>query len=176
LQTIRELRVAGQGENPIDLSNPSNLDGKIIESQVWDANSRLVSVSDDKGNTTSYRYDNLNRLIETTFADGTKNTFVFDKDSNLVQFTDNNGSIVQNIYDAVNRPVQRNITPSTSNNVKGTTSQAFEFDGLSRITKATDNNDPNSTEDDSTVERKYDSLSRLVEEIQNSKVISYKRK
>jgi YD repeat-containing protein len=137
---------------------------------VWDANSRLVSVSDDKGNTTSYTYDNRNRLVLITFADGTTHQFVYDKDSNLVQFTDNNSSVVNNTYDSLNRLVRKEIT--RANAVQGTTIQAFEFDGLSRLTRATDNNNSDTLEDDSVVERKYNSLSRLVEETQNGKVIS----
>ena len=170
LQTIRELRQNGQGGNALDLSNPSNPDGKIIEQSVWDANSRLVSVSDDKGNTTSYTWDNRNRLVLTTFSDGTTNSLAYDKASNLVQFIDNNGTVVTNTYDSLNRLIRRDIT--RANNVKGSTVQTFEYDGLSRLTLSTDNNDPTDTSDDSTVTRAYDSLGRLVEETQNGKVIS----
>ena len=44
--------------------------------------------------------------------------------------------------------------------------QDYEYDGLSRLTRATDNNDPVATGDDSLVTRAYDSLSRVVEESQ----------
>ena len=51
--------------------------------------------------------------------------------------------------------------------------QTFEYDGLSRVTKAGDNNDPANSSDDSLVQRRYDSLGRLLEESQNGKVVSY---
>ena len=172
LQTIRELATSGQGGNPLDLSNPNNPDGKIIETNVWDKNSRLVSVSDDKSNTTSYQYDNLNRGTLTTFADGTTHNFVFDRDNNVTEFRDNNGTVVTNSFDAIHRLARKAIARSTIANVVGTTLQEFQYDGLSRLTLATDNNDPNNFDDDSIVARKYDSLSRLLEEVQNGKVVS----
>src|SRR5262249_46223958 len=42
----------------------------------------------------------------------------------------------------------------------------FQYDGLSRQTMATDNNDPATTADDSLVTNAYDSLSRVIEETQ----------
>ncbi|MEW5797345.1 MAG: hypothetical protein AB1772_13450, partial [Candidatus Zixiibacteriota bacterium] len=172
LWTMRQLTTDGQGGSPLDTTNPTNPDGKIIETKTWDANSRLVSVADDKGNMTAYQYDNLNRRLTTTFADGTATVSVFDKDSNLIRYTDNNGSVIDGSFDAVGRLVQRMITPAADNGVKGTTLQTFEYDGLSRITRATDNNDPANLEDDSTVSRLYDSFSRMIEEQQNGKAIS----
>ena len=172
IQTTQELTVDGQGGSPLDLSNPANADGKITESNVWDDNSRLVSVQDDNGNTTTYEYDSLNRLTKTIFADGKFTESVYTKDHNVLQYTDNNGSVCAYTYDGSNRLLQKNITRSTTNNIVGTTQQTFEYDGLSRLTKATDNNNPNDTTDDSVVERNYDSLSRLVEEKQNGHVVS----
>ncbi|WP_372369475.1 RHS repeat-associated core domain-containing protein [Candidatus Uabimicrobium sp. HlEnr_7] len=170
IQTIKTLRIDGQGGNPIDLSNPSNIDGKIIETTIWDDNSRVKSVQDDNLNITSYEYDNLNRLIKTIWADSKETTNVFDQDSNLIQYTDNNGSVCTMTYDALHRLVKKEIFPAS--NIEGTTIQEFEYDGLSRLVKASDNNLPQDTTDDSIIERKYDSLGRVVEEIQNGKVIS----
>ncbi len=48
----------------------------------------------------------------------------------------------------------------------GTNSNNYEYDGLSRLTLATDNNDPDETDDDSVVTYSYDSLSRVIEETQ----------
>ena len=50
--------------------------------------------------------------------------------------------------------------------VVGTTKQNFQYDGLSRTTLATDNNDPTNPGDDSTVTDAYDSLGRVIEEAQ----------
>ena len=43
-------------------------------SSTYDSNGNKLSDTDARGNTTSYKYDNLNRLIETDFPDGTKKT------------------------------------------------------------------------------------------------------
>jgi hypothetical protein len=48
----------------------------------------------------------------------------------------------------------------------GTTEQNFQYDGPSRVTLATDNNDPTTSADDSVVTDAYDSLDRLLEESQ----------
>src|SRR5262249_22769866 len=48
----------------------------------------------------------------------------------------------------------------------GTNAENFQYDGLSRMTRATDNNDPTTSADDSTVTDAYDSLSRIIEEAQ----------
>ena len=171
LQSIQELTVFGQGGNPIDQTNTANPDGKIIEETNYDVNSRVASLSDDKGNATGYAYDNQNRLVLTTFADGTTKSIEYNADSQPVKTIDNSGTIVANTFDGLGRPIRRDIT--LAQGFKGTTLQTFEYDGLSRLTKATDNNDPAKTEDDSLVERRYDSLSRLLEEVQNGKVVSY---
>src|SRR5262249_13041347 len=52
--------------------------------------------------------------------------------------------------------------------VVGTNKQDFEYDGLSRLTRATDNNDPADASDDSTVTNACDSLGRVIEETQQS--------
>ena len=171
IQTIRELRLSGQGGNELDLSNPGNPDGKIIESTSYDANSRVAAVADDKGNATAYGYDSQNRLVLTIFADGSGKSIEYNADSQPIRTVDNNGNIILASFDSLGRVVRRDITPAAG--VKGTTVQTFEYDGLSRVTKAGDNNDPANSSDDSLVQRHYDSLGRLLEESQNGKVVSY---
>ncbi|WP_372371353.1 RHS repeat-associated core domain-containing protein [Candidatus Uabimicrobium sp. HlEnr_7] len=172
IKTIKELTVDGEGGNPLDLSNPSNIDGNITETSIWDDNSRLLTVQDDNSNTTTYEYDNLNRPTKTIFADGKSVTNTYSKDHNIISHTDNNGNVCTYVYDGINRIVEKNIARSVTNNIVGTTQQTFQFDGLSRLTVATDNNNPSDTTDDSIVVRNYDSLSRMLEEIQNGKTVS----
>lgn len=50
--------------------------------------------------------------------------------------------------------------------VIGTTKEDYDYDGLSRLVRATDNNDPSDPSDDSTITYAYDSLSRVIEETQ----------
>lgn len=169
LADVVELRTGGTGSGSIDTSNPANPDGKISKLYDWDGNSRLKSLTDDNGNTTTYDYDDLNRRRLETFADGTTNTYEFDGDDNLITFTDENGSVHTNVFDGINRMVSKDVVRAPG--VEGTTEWRFEYDGLSRRTKATDNNDPTSTDDDSVVELQYDSLSRLLVENQNGKTV-----
>ena len=166
----RDLRKGGTGKEAIDTSNPYNPDGKITISYVYDKNSRLVSVTDDSGNTTQYTYDDSNRLTQQTNADGKTKVFEYDKDNNLVKATDENGSVIEFTYDAINRVTQKDITKASG--IIGTTQQTFEYDGLSRLTKSFDNNDPDDSTDDATVTYAYDSLNRLIEEVQNGQAIS----
>lgn len=190
-KTIQDIRVGGigngtptldgptdpntdpaTGTNPgdRDISNTDNPDGLITETSVWDDNSRLQSVADDKGNSTSYQYDSLNRKTLDTFADTTTNSYVYDLDSNLKQLTDENGNVFTYTYDAANRKTQTSITRGTG--INGTTVQTFEYDGFGRPTKLTDNNNPAVSTDDSLVTFAYDSLSRKLEENQDGNVVS----
>jgi len=50
--------------------------------------------------------------------------------------------------------------------VVGTTKEDYDYDGLSRLVRATDNNDPSDPSDNSTITYAYDSLSRVIEETQ----------
>ena len=170
LQMIQDLRVGGVGSGPVDISNPFNTDGQIIMRSTWDGNSRLKSLADDKENLTEYNYDSLNRLTVETFADGTTKTYIYDRDDNLERHKDNIGNIQICLYDAINRRTRCDITRASG--VIGTTLATYGYDGLSRMTRITDNNDPADTGDDSTVTLAYDSLSRLIEEVQNGKVIT----
>ena len=185
---VRELRVDGQGSGLI-APTAANPDGLIVTDYDWDANSRQVQVADDGssasdqntsigviepvdplGNVTTYAYDSLDRRILETFDDLTTNAYVYDADDNNTQMTDENGSVFNHTYDGINRPVRLDITPAAG--IVGTTLQTFEYDGLSRVRLVTDNNDPGTVTDDSTVTYAYDSLSRLLEEDQNGQVIS----
>jgi RHS repeat-associated protein len=131
----------------------------------------------------------------------------YDPDNNVLIYQDENNSETFTKYDAINRSIAVRIfragkTDSFAGNpvfapspvnpiptnpslddeasptaVVGTTMQDFQYDGLSRMTRATDNNNPTTTADDSTVTDAYDSLDRIIEEAQTiggqpTKVIS----
>lgn len=165
-----DLRIGGTGSGALDLTNPANADGRILKAYVWDDNSRLKSLTDDNGNTTGYAYDQLDRLRQETFADNTQIAYTYDLDHNLATFTDANGSICSYTYDGLNRLTQKNVTRAAG--VEGSTQQTFQYDGLSRTTRLTDDNNPGTASDDSTVELRYDSLSLLLTELQNGVVVS----
>lgn len=170
LQEIRDLRVGGVGAGALDTSNPANPDGRIVTRSNWDANSRLLSQTDDNGNRARYSYDALNRLIEEGFADGTTKQYRYDRDDNLIQHVDNRDNARDCRHDAINRRMRCDITRAPG--VVGTTAVTYQYDGLSRSTRATDNNLPASATDDSVVTQAYDSLNRTIEEVQNGKAIT----
>ena len=115
--------------------------GTITTTRTWDDSSRLTSRTDDNGNTTSYDYDALDRLITIDLADGTQRSHIHDVHDNRTITTDANGTVVTQTHDRLDRLVGRTIAPASG--VLGTTTESFAYDGLSRLVLATD--------DDSTV-------------------------
>ncbi|HLK58391.1 MAG TPA: RHS repeat-associated core domain-containing protein [Chthonomonadaceae bacterium] len=186
---IRQLRVSGQGKNQIDLTNPVNPDGVILTSYLWDVNNRLVAMADDgctldnqntdntgvatvnpKGNVTRYEYDALNRQTREVSSDGSSSTVTYDADDDPVRSEDANGSTVNTSFDVIKRVLKKEV--NRGKQVVGTTLQEFSYDGLSRLTRSFDNNDPDDPAEAATVIFAYDSLSRLLEEVQNGHVVS----
>ena len=133
-----------------------NTVGTIVTSQTWDDSSRLASQTDDHGNTTSYVYDSLGRVIRTQFANGTSDVSVYDAHNNRVSTTDANSNVVTTVYDQLNRPVTNTVVLGPG--VQGPTSERYEYDGMSRLALAQD--------DLSRVTRAYDSLSHIITETQ----------
>ena len=147
----------------------------------------IIEASNPQGNVTRYQYDDLNRHARTIYDDGTISGYFYDSDHNIIRYVDANGSIHDQLYDGLNRLVSRDIIRATSSsahalggfkdptiswNVSGTTIQEYEYDGLSRMTRIYDNNLPEDLDDDSEITRAYDSLSRLLEEVQNGAAVS----
>ena len=115
----------------------------------------------------------------------------YDPDNNILILEDENDSETFTKFDAINRRIAERVfrsgqdddftgdpifAPDPTNDpsnpseplpaVIGSNKFNFEHDGLSRLTRTTDNNDPDETDDDSIVSFIYDSLSRVVEETQ----------
>jgi RHS repeat-associated protein len=116
----------------------------------------------------------------------------YSPDDNVLILEDENDSETFTKYDAINRPIAVRVfragqtdsfigDPIFAPNPKddfdgphrdtfpaviGTNKNDYQYDGLSRLTRATDNNDPDDTSDDSVVTYAYDSLSRVIEETQ----------
>jgi YD repeat-containing protein len=164
----RVLTASGAGDGTLspasDTSNMFNADGLVRRTTTWDDNGLVASEEDDRGNVTSYAHDNLDRRIQRTMDDGTTTQYQYDMNDNVTQVTDANGSVLVHTYDDADRKTQTSITRGAG--VVGTTLQTFQYDGIDRLTQATDNNSPAVTTDDVTVSLFHDSLSRLVEERQ----------
>jgi len=166
------------------LDNPARIPGWKIDAQLAGAQARLAEVAP------------LFPPLAGRVDDSPPTTIIhgYDQDGNLLILEDENDTEVFGKFDAVNRriatrvfrsgqtdshlgdplfapnPVSDPSNPSTTfPPVIGTTKQDFQYDGLSRLTWATDNNDPDGPDapaDDSVVTRAYDSLGRVIEETQ----------
>jgi len=137
----------------------SNLN--ISTSYFFDKVGNLTRITDDNSNSTDYEFDKLNRLTKETFADTETVTFEYDSAGNLITKTDQLGNEFVHSYDSMNRLTKKDIT--RAGGVNGTTAQAFYFDAIGRMTKATDDNGSN---DDSEVSWYYDDASRVTRESQ----------
>ncbi len=170
-RTTRELRDTGDGTGTVT--------GTIVTSTTWDDTSRVTGRTDDSGNTESYVYDALNRLIVTRMEDGTLHqvgtgatwallqpapdlggfTSGYDVHHNRTLYTDANGSVSRSNqptdFDLLNRLTRRVIVPGAGVSTD-TTLEKYAYDGLSRLVRAEDN--------DSVVARSFDSLSRVTRE------------
>lgn len=151
VRTMRYLTNDGTGSGAVADS--------IVTSQGWDNTSRLISQTDDNGNSTTYSYDALNRRTATTYADGTVHRTTYNVHDNPITMTDANGSIATCTYDLNNRLNSKTITRGTG--VLGTTFESFKYDGRSRLVLAKD--------DDSEITRSYNSLSNMTREALNGK-------
>jgi RHS repeat-associated protein len=72
---------------------------------TYDQSGNLVSIKDAKGAITTYKYDDLNRLILTTYPDGKNQSLTYDNVGNILTVKSQNGSTVSYSYDALNRLV-----------------------------------------------------------------------
>jgi RHS repeat-associated protein len=197
---VFHLCVAGQGKNPIDLSNPSNPDGIVVFDYEWDPNSRLVAIAEDglptnqntsvgivepsnpQGNVTRFRYTDLNRFSQALFPDGSIMAHTYSISNELETIIDRNGSRIHLTSNNAGLIVSAEIIPAASDEphplggfkdptvswrVIGTRLQKFEYDGLYRLTRCTDADsaDPDDL-NANVVTLAYDSLGRLVEEVQ----------
>lgn len=162
IEVQQEMRQNGDGRNaPVSGKTFLTAGGGLIRMEyVYDANSRLSELVDDRGASTVYTYDLLDRQITKTLADGSLSVRTYNPSGDLIGFIDENGSVFVFGFDALGRRISVTITPAT--NVIGTTAQSFQYDGLSRNTQAIDTVVSTSAE----VDFVYDSLSRVLEETQ----------
>lgn len=107
-----------------------------------------------------------------TEPNGTDITNTYDKDSNIVSVIDEAGNNLACSFDALNRRKTLDITRAAG--FIGTTQQTWKFDGLSRLTESTDNNEPATATDDLLSLDFHDSLSREVEQSQRNGSLSAK--
>ena len=80
-------------------------DGGVTQTE-YDADGNVSATIDPLGHQTSFVYDNQNRLIETIYPDGTHTSIEYDADGNKTADIDEEGRETQYQYDADNRLVK----------------------------------------------------------------------
>ncbi|MCD4782855.1 MAG: hypothetical protein K8T10_03380 [Candidatus Eremiobacteraeota bacterium] len=103
-----------------------------IESNVTqenDALGRVISSTDEDGNTTYYEYDADGNLLKTTNPNGDISTSTYDSLGRLIETSDFEGNVTRYEYDVMGRTTK--ITDPDGNET------SYEYDDLGRVTKTT---------------------------------------
>jgi RHS repeat-associated protein len=161
----------------------------IVTEYAYDEAGNQVSITDTYGRTTTYKYDDANRLIRTIGPAGNETTTEYDQAGNLIATTDALGRTTTYGYDELNRlfvttDPQGNET-STEYNPDGTVASttdalgrttSYQYDDLKRVIAVTDalGNETTTTYDEAgnvaattdslgrTTTFEYDALNRLI--------------
>jgi RHS repeat-associated protein len=167
--------------SPATLNDPSLIAPAQIDAQLSEVQARIKAIS-----------SLFASLASSVVAPQTAITG-YDPNGNVLIRIDPNNSEVFSQYDGIDRLIADRVfrvnqhdsfagdpvfapaptgiladPTSTGPAAAGTTAQNFQYDGLSRRTLATDNNDPTTTADDSAVTDAYDGLGRVIEETQTT--------
>ena len=132
----------------------------------YDDNNRLAKITDANNHATEFQYDALNRRTQLKLADGSVYGYQYDATNNLTALNDPRGYQVKLAYDEANRLKTRESTLAGALKRK----DRFDYDGVSRLGHA-------SSEDESgtplsALEFRYDSLNRVLKEIQDGDTVS----
>jgi RHS repeat-associated protein len=150
-----------------ELVADSSFTNDVTTEFFYDAKSRLVTMrawNSTTGNQdTVHAYDNLDRVITTTYPDTFAHIYTYDKADNPITVVDPNGSTIVSTFDASNRRTQVDITRATG--VEGVTKETFGYDGLNRLTNAYNEIKPGQTIEFKTeVKQVWNTLSLLEKE------------
>ncbi len=169
VRTAVRLSPGGVGDGTpdpaLDGNNPQIPDGEINTASLWNGMDQPIRQSDDAGNEIDYTYDNQGRLVQVMADDGATTTYGWDGEDCRVFAIDPNGEELASVCDAAGR-VRHSYTVCNPCEFTRAVDQSFEYDGLGRLTRAVDLNDPIDPNDEVQVSWIYDSLSRSLEETQ----------
>lgn len=104
-------------------------DGRVQTSYGYDDHGRVASLTDSRGSTVNYRYDALDRLIRTSYPDGTAEEIVWDR-LDPIKIRDRQGRETRYQYDAMRRLVSRTDSSGKT--------ERYDYDTDGRLVRLTD--------------------------------------
>lgn len=107
----------------------SDADGAVIASYSYDANGNLTATTDAQGNSTSFSYDALNRLISEQAPDNSITEYNWQGDS-LSKVTDSRDNATEYQLSAL-QDVTRQLSPDSGNS-------GYEYDAAGNVIATTD--------------------------------------
>jgi len=84
-----------------------------VTTYAYDTENDLLSITDAAGHTTSFTYDELRRVTQTSFPSGLRESYVYDVVGNLISKTDRKGQTIQYLYDALDRLTHKGYPDAT---------------------------------------------------------------
>jgi RHS repeat-associated protein len=132
---------------------------------TYDGNGNLLTLTDARGKTTTWTYDSMDRVATRTDPLTRAESFEYDLNGNLTKWTDRKGQVTTYQYDALDRQTfvgfgTTGTPPSYASTI--TTS----YDAGNRATDIVDSVA-------GTIERTYDLLDRLTEEVTPEGTVTY---
>jgi RHS repeat-associated protein len=89
---------------------------------------KLTALADANGNSTTFQYDTLGRMISETDTLGNISNYAYDANGNLTSKTDANGNTVQYRYDGLGRLLKKSYPDNTE--------ETFTYDAMGNILTA----------------------------------------
>lgn len=125
---------------------------------TYDPNGNLLTLTDAKNQTTTYTYDNMDRLATRKDALNRQESYQYDLASNLTTFTDRKNQVTTFQYDPLDR---RTLTSYADSTTVGVT-----YDAVGNVTKLTDSAS-------GSIDWTYDVLDRVTQEATPQGIVRY---
>ena len=136
-----------------------NQDGVDAIRYSYTANGQVATQTDANNNITSYQYDSADRLLRTTYADGSYEYLNRNGIGDIDSVRQRDGRTITNIYDGLGRLVGQQLP----GDVAGNSNPTFSYDLKDRLISASNGNGQPQWTNSSTFT--YDALDRLTSEV-----------